>query len=74
MLEGGAPLQPTVLWSDIELDGRKVGDLTNCAWSRRLNRNIGFALVSVSAKPGDPVEVRIGGRRVPAALVELPFL
>ena len=74
VLEGGAPLQPTVLWSDIELDGRKVGDLTNCAWSRRLNRNIGFALVSVSAKPGDPVEVRIGGRRVPAALVELPFL
>lgn len=74
VLEGDAPLQPTVLWSGIEAAGRKVGDLTNCTWSRRLGRNIGFALVSVAVRPGDTVEVLIGGRRVPAALRELPFL
>lgn len=74
VLEGDEALQPTILWSDIEAAGRKLGDLTNCTWSGRLGRNIGFALVSVAARPGDPVEVLIGGRRVPAALVELPFL
>lgn len=74
VLDGEAALPPTVLWADILTDGRKVGDMTNCVWSWRLGRNIGFALVSVAAQPGDPVEVVRDGARIAGRLVELPFL
>ena len=48
--------------------------MTNGVWSRRLERNIGFALISREASPGDAVEVWKDGKRIPAALTELPFL
>ncbi len=48
--------------------------MTNGVWSRRLERNIGFALISRDVSPGAAVEVWKDGKRIPAALTELPFL
>ena len=74
VLEGDAPTQPGFRWNAIWRGGEKVGDLTNCVWSYRLKKNIGFALVSVACVAGDGVEVERDGRRIPARLVELPFV
>ncbi len=74
ILEGEDATQPHAVWYDIVADGRKVGDMTNGVWSRRLGRNIGFALISRDLSPGDAVELLKGGRRIPACLTELPFL
>ena len=74
MLDGGRPETPGFTWHDIASGGRKIGDLTNCAWSYRLKRNIGFALVAASARPGDPVTVDLAGREVAGRLCDLPFL
>ncbi len=48
--------------------------MTNIAWSYRLKRNIGFALVSVDAKPGDEVSVMKNGVEIAARLCDLPFI
>ena len=74
VLEGDAPMQPGFRWNAIWRGGEKIGDLTNCVWSYRLKKNIGFALVSVACVAGDGVEVERDGRRIPARLVELPFV
>ena len=74
VLEGEEPAAPHSAWLDIEADGRKVGDMTNGVWSYQIKRNIGFALVSREISPGDSVEVLKEGRRISAAVVELPFL
>lgn len=74
MLEGATPTQLGFLWHDIRAGGRKIGVMTNCVWSYRLKRNIGFGLVAVSCKPDDAVEVIKDGRATPAVLTELPFL
>jgi aminomethyltransferase len=62
------------VWNAISVDGRKVGDMTNSAWSIRLERNIGFALVSTGCLAGDSVEVTIDGANYQGKLVKLPFL
>ena len=54
--------------------GAKVGDLTNCVWSYRLQRNIGFGLVAIDCAAGDRVEVHRHGQPLPASLCALPFL
>jgi aminomethyltransferase len=74
LLDGTEPTSFGFLWHAIYRDGRKVGDLTNCAWSYRLKRNIGFALIDVSCRPGDTVEIRKDGHPVTGRLQELPFL
>jgi len=61
-------------WHAILSDGRKVGDLTNCVWSRRLKKNVGFALISTACQPGEAVEVVKEGRRLAGSLRPLPFL
>lgn len=61
-------------WYDITRNGKRIGDMTNGVWSRRLERNIGFALVSVEARPGEAVTVHRDGKEVAGELVELPFL
>ena len=58
----------------IRQQDKKIGDMTNCVFSYRLKKNIGFALVSATCRPGETVEVEIGGRRLPGKLTELPFL
>ncbi len=74
ILDGDVSTPSLLTWTDITRDGRKVGDLTNKAWSYRLRANIGFALVSVDAVSGDRVELALAGGGVPGRLVDLPFI
>jgi aminomethyltransferase len=74
VLDGDAPTAFGFLWHPIHQHGRRVGDLTNCAWSYRLKRNIGFALISVESAVGDEVEVIKDGQTVRGRLQALPFL
>lgn len=74
ILEGETPAPLEFAWEEIRSGGRKIGDMTNCVWSRRMNANIGYALVSTDAAPGDSVEVMRSNGATAAKLVELPFL
>ncbi len=74
VLDGEEPTQLGFLWHRILKDGRKVGDMTNCVWSYRLKRNIGFALVSATLQAGDRVDVVKDGVTHQGTLQELPFL
>jgi aminomethyltransferase len=74
VLEGDEPTRLGFHWRSILKDGQKVGSLTNCVWSYRLKRNIGFALISTRCVAGDRVEVVHEGRPTPATLQPLPFL
>ena len=74
-LEGNIADPLSFHWEDILVDGKKVGDMTQCVWSPRLKRNIGYALISCSCKVGDSVTLlRSAGREIKASLVDLPFL
>lgn len=57
----------------IEKDGRPVGRMTHKAWSYRLRKMIGYALVSTDAAAGDTVHVIQEADSVEARLVPLPF-
>lgn len=74
VLEGETPAPGHAAWHDILQNGKKIGDMTNGVWSRRLKRNIGFALVSAKCAPGDSVVVQKNGMDIPTQLVELPFI
>jgi glycine cleavage system aminomethyltransferase T len=74
MLDGAKPEPLGFRREDIMRNGRRIGMMTNCVWSPRLKSNIGYALVSISAKPGDMVTVERPRGPVSAKLVELPFL
>jgi glycine cleavage system aminomethyltransferase T len=74
VLEGAEPTALGFVWHPILRNGRKLGDLTNCVWSYRLKRNIGFALISTDCAAGDVVEVVKEGRSLAGTLTVLPFL
>ncbi len=74
ILEGDTPAPMKFRWDAIMRDGRKVGDMTNCVWSPRLKKNIGYALISVDISAGESVEIDRDGGMVTAELTELPFL
>ena len=74
VLEGDEPTSLGFRWHDIVMDGAKVGDLTNCVWSYRLKKNIGFALISSRCAAGMRVDVMKEGRRLSGMLTQLPFL
>ena len=75
ILEGESPDPLAFHWEDILVDGQKVGDMTNCVWSPRLHKNIGYALISRSCHVGEAVTLRrSAGREVQASLVDIPFL
>ncbi|MEM7076226.1 MAG: glycine cleavage T C-terminal barrel domain-containing protein [Pseudomonadota bacterium] len=61
------------IWLDIEKDGKVIGHMTHKAWSYRMKRMIGYALVSVEAQPGDDVKVMGGDTPVSGRLAEVPF-
>ncbi|WP_420334465.1 glycine cleavage T C-terminal barrel domain-containing protein [Roseibium sp.] len=61
------------IWLDILKHGKKVGHMTHKAWSYRLKRMIGYALVSVEVRAGETVEVVRDSGRVEGTLVTLPF-
>ncbi len=74
ILDGERPHVPGWDWMGITMDGTRIGDMTNCVWSYRLKANIGFALVSVEAKPGDTVTVNMPDAPASGRLTTLPFL
>jgi glycine cleavage system aminomethyltransferase T len=74
ILDDPKPSAPSFVWFDIAAGGARIGSMTNIIWSYRLKKNIGFALVKASAKPGDSVNVMRAGVPEPAVLVDLPFL
>ena len=74
VLDGAEPTALGFRWHSILKNGRKVGDLTNCVWSYRLKKNIGFALISTQCAAGDSVEVTKEGRTLAGTLTHLPFL
>ena len=73
VLDAGDPVTPGFLWNALYQDGEKVGDLTNCVFSIRLQKNIGFALIARHCGVGDRVEALVGGKLEPGVLTELPF-
>jgi aminomethyltransferase len=74
ILDAGEPVKPGFLWNSIFQGGRKVGDLTNCIFSYRLQKNIGFALIDRACAIGDSVEAQVAGVMQPGKLTDLPFL
>jgi len=74
VLEGTEPTALGFSWHPILQRGRKVGDMTNCVWSWRLRKNIGFALIATDCAAGDAVEVVKEGRTLAGTLTELPFI
>lgn len=74
VLDGQRPVPFGLSWEAIYHNGQKIGDLTNSAWSYRMQRNIGYGLVSVDVRPGTKVEVQRPSGMVDAHLVDLPFL
>ena len=62
------------IWYDILSGGKKVGDMTCGVWSKRLEKNIGFALISVDFSSGNEVKVLKSNRKINAQLVNLPFI
>jgi aminomethyltransferase len=67
------PLESSLFWHPIFFEGKRIGDLTNCIWSYRLKKNLGFALVSYSSVVGDRVSVNLDGNIAEGSLVNLPF-
>jgi aminomethyltransferase len=74
VLEGDEPTALGFHWHAIRKNGKQVGNLTNCVWSYRLKKNIGFALLSTECSAGDTVEVVKEGRALAGKLTQLPFL
>ncbi|MEO1266006.1 MAG: glycine cleavage T C-terminal barrel domain-containing protein, partial [Pseudomonadota bacterium] len=74
VLDGDTPEPSNAVWLPIEHNGARVGHMTNGVWSRRLKRNIGFALVSRDVTVGSRVDVVKDGQRVGAETVWLPFI
>jgi aminomethyltransferase len=73
-LQGEEPTALGFHWHSIRQGGREVGHMTNCVWSYRLKKNIGFALISTRCNVGDQVEVLKEGRPIGAVLQALPFI
>lgn len=73
-LEGDTAQPLGFSWEKIYANGKIIGDMTNCVWSRRLECNIGYALVGIENLPGTQVQVHRNGGVAEAVLCELPFL
>ncbi len=74
ILDSKDPVSAGFVWDPIFKDGAKVGDMTNKAHSIRLQKNLGFALISSACKVGDRVETLLNGKMEPGTLVEMPFI
>jgi glycine cleavage system aminomethyltransferase T len=48
--------------------------MTSGVWSRRLEKNIGLALINIDSKVGENAIVKTKNGNVKCDLVELPFL
>jgi aminomethyltransferase len=74
MLEGEEPTALGFHWHAIRQGGQVVGHMTNCVWSYRLKRNIGFAFISTGCQVGDEVEILKAGKSIGGVLKALPFI
>jgi glycine cleavage system aminomethyltransferase T len=74
VMQGDTPLQQGFRWNPILRDGVRVGDLTNCVFSYRLGKNIGFALVAQDCAIADNVETIVNGQKIGGVLCDLPFI
>jgi glycine cleavage system aminomethyltransferase T len=75
VLGGDIAAGPRFVWYPMARnDGTPIGSLNNCVWSWRLQRNIGFALVTSDCAAGDAVSVALDRKQVSGQLVELPFI
>ncbi len=74
ILDDVEPTDQVIPWFQITRDGTAIGHMTNWAWSYRLQKTIGFALVSSDCRAGEIVGVSIGGRKTTGKLTDLPFL
>ena len=73
VLDDETPMPANVVWLNIAKNGEKIGSMTNNTWSRRLEKNIGFALVSRDANVGDRVMLQKEGEQLSGELCNLPF-
>ena len=73
VLDGDLPQPSHDQWYNIVVNGTKIGDMTNGTWSFKLERNIGFGLVSVNCNVGDYVQVHKPGNVVQGRLSPIPF-
>ena len=74
MMDNPDRMSPDFAWLPILVNGQKVGDLTNSAWSFRLKKNIGFALISSKCQVGDRVEIVRKDGTISGILTDLPFI
>ena len=74
MLDGDVPVELGFHWYPIHRDGVEVGSLTNCVWSYRLKRNIGFGLVTANCAVNDRIQVHKNGAVTTGKLTNLPFI
>ncbi|MEM6371381.1 MAG: glycine cleavage T C-terminal barrel domain-containing protein [Pseudomonadota bacterium] len=74
LLDGAEEPERQAAWLPIHKNGIEVGKVTHTAWSYRLKRSIGYALVSAEVRAGQSVQVLKDGEIVGAELSELPFL
>ena len=74
ILDGVVPAPLGLRWEDVWRNNTKVGSMTSCVWSPRLQSNIGYVLASTDVRPGDAVEVRRASGATAGRLTELPFL
>lgn len=74
VLDGSDPDPLKFAWEPILMNGEKIGDMTNCVFSPRMECNIGYALISTKAQIGDIVTIQRDNKHIQAKLVDLPFL
>ncbi|MBC7707277.1 MAG: glycine cleavage system protein T [Rhodoferax sp.] len=74
ILDGDVPTELGFHWHPIHRDGAAVGSLTNCVWSYRLKRNIGFGLITADCAVNDRVQVHKSGVAIGGTLTSLPFI
>ena len=74
VLDGTAPAPLGFRREDISRNGHRIGMMTNCVWSPRMEANIGYALIEASVLVGETVQVQRDTGAVDARLVPLPFL
>ncbi|MEM9421934.1 MAG: glycine cleavage T C-terminal barrel domain-containing protein, partial [Pseudomonadota bacterium] len=73
ILDVGEEDEDQSIWLDIVKDGEMIGHMTHKAWSYRMQRMLGYALVSVEARPGDEVQVMRESGPVKGVLSKVPF-
>jgi glycine cleavage system aminomethyltransferase T len=73
VLDGDEPQPSHDRWHDVFCEGEWVGDMTNGTWSYRLERNIGFGLLSTTCQIGDRVTVTKHGVDVVGTVTDIPF-